>query len=64
MAAEQLTEALNLTNEDVFSRPNVQEAITLLSSINWDEQIDVETFKEPAIKINDLLIWTSHLYLF
>jgi Fe2+ or Zn2+ uptake regulation protein len=55
LAAEQLVEALNLTNEDVFNRPNVQQAISLLGSVNWGDQIDTELFRESAIQINDLL---------
>lgn len=55
MAAEQLLIALSMLNEEIFSRQNIQEANSLLETIDWSEQIDTKNFEHPTLKIHDLL---------
>lgn len=56
MAAEQLLEALNLANEDIYNRSNVQEAITLLTDTDWNEQVHTSELKTAAIQVRNLLV--------
>lgn len=55
MSAEQLVEALNLANEQVYNRPNIQQAVSLLNDTDWNQQTQVEELKEIASKVKDLL---------
>lgn len=55
MAAEQLVEALNLANEDVYNRPNVQQAISILNETDWNNQAPAEEFRPIVSEIKALL---------
>jgi len=55
MAAEQLVEAFNLANEEVYNRSNVQQAVAILNDTDWNRPTQADEFKDVASQVRDLL---------
>ncbi|KAI6178502.1 Tubulin-specific chaperone D [Aphelenchoides besseyi] len=55
MSADQLQEALNLANEKVYERNQVQEAIQILTETNWNDSNQRDELNLKAKRLTELL---------